>query len=121
MIDSMGVKLAQHYGASELPAVEKIDRAVRPEDETTARSFLQKYLPELDGSLRQAKTCIYTLSPDRHFIIDFHPESENLIFATGFSGHGFKFASLIGEMLSDLAEQGDSAWWIPLFRRDRLT
>lgn len=119
MIDSVGVKVAQHYGAPELAAVEKIDRSVRPEDETGPRAFLKHHLPAANGPLRQAKTCIYTLSPDRHFIIDRHPDSDRIIFATGFSGHGFKFASVIGEILADMLDEKTTAG-IEMFRRDRF-
>ena len=48
--------------------------------------------------------CLYTLSPDRHFVIDRHPEFDNVVIAGGFSGHGFKFAPIVGELLADLAE-----------------
>ena len=55
-------------------------------------------------ALASSAVCIYTLSPDRHFIIDRHPHHERVALATGFSGHGFKFAPVIGEMLADLLE-----------------
>ena len=50
--------------------------------------------------------CMYTMTPDEHFIIDLHPEHSNVCFAAGFSGHGFKFASVIGEVLADAAAGG---------------
>jgi glycine/D-amino acid oxidase-like deaminating enzyme len=53
--------------------------------------------------------CMYTLSPDRHFIVDRHPEFENVAIGAGFSGHGFKFTSVIGEALADLALDGRTA------------
>jgi len=52
------------------------------------------------------KTCMFTNSPDEHFILDTHPESGNVFIAAGFSGHGFKFASVVGEILTDLALDG---------------
>ena len=64
--------------------------------------------------------CLYTLSPDRHFIIDRHPDSERVVFAAAFSGHGFKFAPVVGEVLADLAEHGRTDWSIGLFRLDRF-
>jgi glycine/D-amino acid oxidase-like deaminating enzyme len=54
------------------------------------------------------KTCLFTNSPDEHFVIDCHPDSPRVIVAAGFSGHGFKFASVVGEMLADLAQHGES-------------
>jgi sarcosine oxidase len=120
MIDPVGVKVARHYGAPELSAVKEVDRSAHPEDETAPRSFLRRYLPDADGPLRQAKTCIYTLSPDRHFIIDRHPESPHVVYATGFSGHGFKFASAVGEVLADLAEGKEPRESIAMFRSGRF-
>jgi len=53
-------------------------------------------------------TCLYTMTPDSHFVIDRHPEWPQVVFAAGFSGHGFKFASVMGEALADLALEGAS-------------
>ena len=55
------------------------------------------------------KTCLFTNTPDEHFVIDLHPEFPNVSIAAGFSGHGFKFASVVGEILADLALDGSSA------------
>jgi sarcosine oxidase len=75
-----------------------------------------KYLPALAGPLpsaiarvTQLQTCLYTMSPDEHFIIDRHPEWRNLIFAAGFSGHGFKFAPAVGEALADMITLGETS------------
>ena len=116
MIDSQGVKIAEHYGAPELLSPDQIHREILPEDEARLRRFLKQYLPEVDGPLQHAQTCIYTLSPDRHFIIDGHPQFPQVTFATGFSGHGFKFASVVGEILADLCETGTTKWGIEMFR-----
>ena len=64
--------------------------------------------------------CIYTLSPDRHFVIDLHPDHANVAVATGFSGHGFKFAPAVGEMLADLVEGGKAQLPRELFTLQRL-
>ena len=53
-----------------------------------------------------ARTCLYTMTPDGHFIVDQHPQYEQVLFAAGFSGHGFKFAPVMGEVLADLALEG---------------
>ena len=55
-------------------------------------------------------------TPDRHFLIDVHPEHENVVYACGFSGHGFKFAPILGEVLADLAENGTTKWPIEMLR-----
>jgi sarcosine oxidase len=64
---------------------------------------------------------MYTLTPDRHFLIDHHPEYPQVLFATGFSGHGFKFASVVGEILADLAIKGKTKHVIEQFRLARFT
>ena len=119
-IDAAGHKVARHYGAPELNSPDEIDRDAHPEDEAPVRAFLKQHLPLVNGPLRRAQTCIYTLSPDRHFIIDLHPEHRNVAFAAGFSGHGFKFASVVGEILADLADTGRTDHPIDMFRIDRF-
>jgi sarcosine oxidase len=100
-----GVKIAQHYGTPELPSPDGINRSFLDQDLVPVRQFLNNYLPTLaSATLASSAVCIYTLSPDRHFIIDRHPHHERVALATGFSGHGLKFAPVIGEMLADLLE-----------------
>jgi glycine/D-amino acid oxidase-like deaminating enzyme len=84
------------------------------------RQFLDACLPGVNGPLRYGQACIYTLSPDRHFVIDLHPEHRNVAVAAGFSGHGFKFASVVGEVLADLVENGRTAWPIGMFALARI-
>ena len=119
-IDSRGIKVARHYGAPELSSPEEIDRKILPSDEVPVRTFLKRHIPIANGQLRYAQTCIYTLSPDRHFVIDRHPTYSNVAFATGFSGHGFKFASVVGEILADLALSEPASMSIQLFRSARF-
>jgi sarcosine oxidase len=119
-IDGNGVKVAQHYGAPELPGPEGIDREVTSEDEAPVRAFLRRHLPDADGPRRRASVCIYTLTPDRHFVIDVHPEHANVAFAAGFSGHGFKFAPVVGEVLADLALSGRTDRPIGMLRLGRF-
>jgi sarcosine oxidase len=119
MIDPTGPKIARHYGASELLSPEEVSRELTAQDEEPIRQFLKKYLPAVDGPLNRAQTCIYTLSADRHFIIDRHPEYSHVAIATGFSGHGFKFASVVGEIVADLTEKGTTEWDIKRFRIGR--
>jgi len=114
-IDCRGLKVARHYGAPELVHPDEIDRAVYPTDEPPVRRFLDAYLPAVNGLLRYGQTCIYTLTPDRHFVIDLHPEHGNVAVAAGFSGHGFKFSSVVGEVLADLVDMGRTAWPIGMF------
>jgi N-methyl-L-tryptophan oxidase len=89
-------------------------------DEGELRDFLGAYMPEANGTLKQGKTCIYTLSSDHDFIIDHHPENKNVIIACGFSGHGFKFGSVMGEVLSQMAIKGQSEFDISIFSLKRF-
>lgn len=68
----------------------------------------------------QLATCMFTNTPDEHFIIDRHPEHPQVVFGAGFSGHGYKFASVIGEVLADLACEGHTEHPIDLFGLDRF-
>jgi sarcosine oxidase len=115
-----GLKTARHYGAPELRDPSEVVRTVSAEDEETVRRFLRAHLPGADGPVRKASVCVYTLTPDRHFLIDVHPEHPQVAFAAGFSGHGFKFASVVGEILADLAENGRTDWPIERFRFARF-
>jgi sarcosine oxidase len=121
VIDSSGLKMAQHYGQPELLDPYFVTRQILPEDEVPARAFLAQHLPGVNGPLRKAQTCIYTLTPDRHFLIDLLPGHANVAVAAGFSGHGFKFASVVGEILADLAEHGSTNHGTDLFRFSRFT
>lgn len=87
------------------------------EDEGELRDFLEAYMPQANGKLNQGKTCIQSRSSDSHFIID---QKENIIFAGGFSGHGFKFGSVIGQALSELAISGKSQHDLSLFSLSRF-
>ena len=119
-LNADGLKTARHYGAPELRDPSEIKRTVSAEDEETVRCFLRRHLPAADGAVRKASVCTYTLTPDRHFLIDVHPEHPQVAFAAGFSGHGFKFASVVGEILADLAENSRTDWPIEMFRLARL-
>ncbi len=120
LLNANGVKVAQHYGASEVGSPSEIERKASPQDEETVRAFLREHLPAVDGPCRRASVCIYTLTPDRHFVIDLHSDHPNVALAAGFSGHGFKFASVVGEILADLADTGRTDLPIGMFRIGRF-
>jgi len=105
--ESPGLKIA-HHGAGPATDPDTIDRAPHRDDEHSFRRALQTYLPDADGALVSMRICMYTNSPDHHFILDRHPRHERVTLACGFSGHGFKFCSVIGEALADLATKGRS-------------
>jgi sarcosine oxidase len=103
--DAPGFKLAHH--APGLPTdPDAVARLPQPGDEQTFRPALSRFLPDADGPLLALRVCLYTNSPDHHFIIDRHPRHDRVVVACGFSGHGFKFASVVGEVLADLAADG---------------
>jgi sarcosine oxidase len=100
-----GFKAAvHHHGEATTP--DTVDRELRAEDEETIRELVRRFLPAADGALREAAVCLYTNTPDEHFVIDTLLEDERVIVASPCSGHGFKFAPAIGEVLADLATGG---------------
>jgi sarcosine oxidase len=103
----IGLKLGCHFHG-DVVNPDNVNRQISADDEATFREGLAKYIPSANGDTLSIKTCLYTNSPDEHFIIDHHPDHKNMILACGFSGHGFKFASVIGEVLSDLAMRGET-------------
>jgi sarcosine oxidase len=114
------LKLALHArGADADP--DHLDKMVTPEDERTFRSVLDSVLPGAVGPTVRTCVCMYTNSPDSHFIIDRHPTHDNVIVACGFSGHGFKFAPVIGEVLADLTVAGRTDWPVEFLSLRRFT
>ena len=91
-----------------------------PADEEEIRLPLRRYLPGAFGPIEAIKVCKYTNSTDGHFVIDRHPESDRVHFACGFSGHGFKFSSVTGRILSDLALDGKTTHPINFLRLSRF-
>ena len=100
-----GVKVARHHSGDYCDP-DAVDREVNVEDERRLRSAIDYRLPALNGAVLSSLVCLYENSPDHHFLIDRLPEKPNVIFGGGFSGHGFKFASVVGELLADLATTG---------------
>jgi sarcosine oxidase len=90
-------------------------------DEDMLRQFATRYFPDGAGPTMMLASCMFTNSPDEHFIIDHHPEWPQVVFASPCSGHGFKFASVVGEIVADLATDGATRHLIDLFRLARLT
>ncbi len=100
-----GVKVAMHTGGDPCTP-ESIDRAINFHDEQELRDQIGPRLPSLNGRLLTASTCMYTMTPDEHFVVGLLPGHAEVTIACGFSGHGFKFASVVGEILADLVTQG---------------
>jgi sarcosine oxidase len=103
----LGLKLALHYPGADPTDPDTVNRNNKESDEKILIDFLNRFIPEGYENTLVMKTCLYTNSPDNNFIIDFLSGfKKDVVFATGFSGHGFKFASVVGEILADLATKG---------------
>ncbi len=96
------------------------DGEPRHEDELMLREFASRYFPDATGPTMTLAACMFTNTPDGHFIIDQHPNMPQVVYASPCSGHGYKFASVIGEVLAEMADLGHTRWDINLFRADRL-
>jgi sarcosine oxidase len=101
--ESPGFKFAHHLPSRQAVDPETVSRDPLPSDRDDLRKILKQFLPTADGPLLALKTCLYTNTTDGHFIIDSHPEHPSVQIACGFSGHGFKFASVIGQALAHTA------------------
>ena len=115
----MGIKVAKHHHRDETVDPEDYDRSVSAADEALIRAALAEFLPAANGQRLAAKTCLYTVMPDGDFLIDRLPGSPQVIVASPCSGHGFKFAPVIGEILADLAITGSTRHDIARFRLAR--
>jgi sarcosine oxidase len=117
-----GVKVAFHEKPRrEICTPETMDRSIRADDEADLRAALRDFLPALDGAVVRATTCLYTTTPDANFIISAHPQHAQVQVACGFSGHGFKFCSVVGEILADLATAGTTRHDLSLFTPSRFS
>ncbi len=114
-----GVKIALFRNGN-ISTPETIDRTVHPDEVQQMRDAFKDHIPALNGPLLNALTCMYTTTPDQHFIIDLHPNYPQVVIASPCSGHGFKFASVVGEILADLALDGSTRHPISLFALDRF-
>jgi sarcosine oxidase len=105
-IDGRGVKIAEHTGGIEVVDPLEVDRSLDTSEQARVDEAIGTHLPLLGNTLTAHATCLYTMSPDGHFVLGLHPEEPAVALAAGFSGHGFKFASVIGQVLADLAIEG---------------
>jgi len=115
-----GFKLGKYHHRLERTDPDRVDREVHPEDEEVLREGIRRYFPDANGPTMTLKTCLFTNSPDEHFILDLHPEIPEVSIAAGFSGHGYKFCSVVGEIMADLALEGGTRFDLGLFRIGRL-
>ncbi|HET7203252.1 MAG TPA: N-methyl-L-tryptophan oxidase [Steroidobacteraceae bacterium] len=110
-----------HHLHEQIETADDWDRDTNADDEAVLRAFVDRYCPDAAGALLAAKTCMFTNTPDEHFIIDTLPGEDRVIVASPCSGHGFKFGSVVGEILADIAIEGSTRHDIELFRLARFT
>ena len=113
-----GVKVALHHGGERGPR-SRLSPHPRDADVQSMREVLARWLPEVDGTHLRSEVCWYTNTPDGHFLIDRHPESERVLIVSPCSGHGFKFAPAIGEAVADLVTGSDPRADLASFRLER--
>jgi sarcosine oxidase len=115
-----GVKFAKHHHSDETAEPSATPRPMDETDEAMLRMALQTHVPAANGALLDAQTCRYTMTPDGDFILDRLPGAPAVIVASPCSGHGFKFAPVIGEIVADLATQGETRHDISRFSLARF-
>jgi sarcosine oxidase len=101
-----GFKLGKYHHLHEEVDPDRMERGVSEKDEYLLRDAIGRYFPDAAGPTMAMKTCIFSNSPDEHFVMDVHPEYPQVSVAAGFSGHGFKFASVVGEIMADFVLAG---------------
>lgn len=108
-LDPRGVKIAHHHpGIPTTP--DEVDRTLYEADVAPVLACARQVLPYLQPQVTDHATCLYEMSPDEHFVVDRHPRWPQVAIGAGFSGHGFKFAPVVGDVLADLALRGRTGW-----------
>lgn len=115
-----GVKTAFHHDGEMHDDPESLDREVRPADEGDLRAAISDILPAMGGAVLRSAVCMYTDTPDEHFLLDVHPGHSNVVIVSACSGHGFKFSPAIGEIAADLAVGQKPPYDISMFGIGRL-
>lgn len=116
-----GFKLGKYHHRREIVDPDQLDRSVHAVDVDVLRAFVARHFPDAAGALLRTKVCLFTNTPDEHFIVDRIPGAAEVLGISACSGHGFKFCSVIGEIAADLVQQGETRHDISLHRLARLT
>ncbi|MDC0035433.1 N-methyl-L-tryptophan oxidase [Chloroflexi bacterium] len=120
-IDELGLKVAEHTGGEPVLDPLEVDRSKHRKDEAKIEYFLQEYLTGMNApTLTDHKVCMYTRSPDEDFIIDKVEEYPQVSYVAGLSGHGFKMASVLGEIMADMATKGSTEHPIEFLSANRF-
>jgi sarcosine oxidase len=113
------LKVCRHHGGEKAVA-DTLDRALRDSDVEPVRAFMREHLPRADGSLLRSRVCMYTNTPDQNFLVGTVPGRQNVVVLGGFSGHGYKMASVMGEIAADLVMGSRSRFDLGLFSLGRF-
>jgi monomeric sarcosine oxidase len=119
-LDARGIKFAEHSGGRIVNDPLHVDRSVDLAEKQRLIDVLERHLPGVSPRVTDHAVCLYTMSPDEHFIVDRHPEYANVAFAAGLSGHGFKFAPVLGKALAELALDSGTSLPIGFLSRSRF-
>ncbi|MEZ6120757.1 MAG: N-methyl-L-tryptophan oxidase [Pirellulaceae bacterium] len=119
-IDQAGVKVAEHSGGLELTSPEAVDRTLDASEAERSQAFCRRHLPSITSGVSRHDVCLYTMSPDHHFIVDRFAQSNRTVFAAGLSGHGFKFATVLGQALTELVMDGGTDLPIQFLQSSRF-
>lgn len=115
-----GVKAAVHYEGRTVDP-DRVERETSADEDAQATDLLRRFLPHAKGHLRESQVCLYTNTPDLHFIVDMHPvHRHRVVVVSACSGHGFKFATAIGEIVADLVAGEAPRYDLSMFRMTRF-
>jgi sarcosine oxidase len=115
-----GFKFGRYHHLEEQVDPDSMDREPNSRDEELLRGFARRYFPDGEGPTVALKACLFTNTPDEHFVLDLHPSYPQIAIAAGFSGHGYKFCSVVGEIMADLVQEGETRHDVSLFRLGRF-
>jgi sarcosine oxidase len=115
------LKVAEHTGGARVADPLQVDRTEWASETARVSDFVARSLVGVRGPVSRHAVCMYTMSPDQHFIVDRHPEHRSVVYAAGLSGHGFKMATVLGEALAELAFDGRSQHPIEFLSADRFS
>lgn len=118
-VAGQGVKVARHHGGRPVDP-DALDRDATDADEQPVRKFMADHMPLANGPRLDSRVCMYTNTPDFHFILDFHPDDERVVIASPCSGHGFKFSNVIGSIVADLTLTGQTSFQIGFLAQGRF-
>lgn len=120
-LDGKTLKLAEHTGGETVVDPDNLNRNLLEADTDSISRFISEVMPALGPIPTRHSTCMYTRTPDGHFIVDQHSQNQRVVYGAGFSGHGFKFASVMGEILADLVTQGTTKHPIDFLSASRFS